>query len=101
MQVQNTSPLNQLHSTMSSPSVQNQQQLQIVGAMNTSPIAEPEIEHEASKESENIEEENDSEDAVYDVQLLEPDPGKSMSIAACDVNYLNTITRVYIAKGAC
>ncbi|XP_048530466.1 zinc finger MYM-type protein 1-like [Triticum urartu] len=86
---------------MSSPSVQNQQHLQIVGAMNTSPIAEPEIEHEASEESENIEEENDSEDAVYDVQLLEPDPGKRIAIVDYDVNDQNRIRRGYIAKGAC
>ena len=53
------------------------QQLQIASAINV----EPEIESEASEESKNVGEEDDSEDAIYDVQLLEPDLGLRIPIA--------------------
>ena len=42
------------------------QQQQIASAINV----EPDIERKASEDSENAEEDDDSEDAIYDVQLL-------------------------------
>ncbi|XP_044345585.1 uncharacterized protein [Triticum aestivum] len=74
-----------------SPSVQ---QLQIASAINV----EPKIVSEASEESENVGEEDDSEDGIYDVQLLEPDPGLRIPIADYDVNDQDRIRRRFIAR---
>ena len=89
-QVPSSQDRQQVHSGQNQqvPSVQIQQQSQNVSGINPSATTEPEIE-------------SDVEDAVYDVDLIQRDPGKRRPIADYDVNEQNRIRRRYIALGPC